>query len=84
MIWLVPSFPLVEVMYFMPCTPLMACSSGMVTADSTVCAFAPMYTLPTMTCGGARSGNSAMGNVGIEIAPARMMKREQTVANTGR
>src|SRR5881628_3653822 len=33
-IWLVPSFPLVEVMYFMPSTPLMACSSGIVTADS--------------------------------------------------
>ena len=37
-----PSLPLVEVMYFIPGTPLMACSSGIVTADSTVCAFAPM------------------------------------------
>jgi len=41
-IWLVPSFPLDDVMYFIPGTPLMACSSGMVTADSTVWAFAPM------------------------------------------
>src|SRR6266566_986045 len=37
-----------------------------------------------MTCGGARSGNSAMGSVGMEIAPARMMNRAQTVAKTGR
>src|SRR3989449_11384696 len=37
-----------------------------------------------MTCGGARSGNSAIGSVGIEIAPARIMKRAQTVAKTGR
>ena len=41
-IWLVPSFPLVEVMYFIPGLPLMACSRGMVTADSTACAFAPI------------------------------------------
>ena len=36
------TLPLVERIYFMPCTPLIACSSGMVTADSTVWAFAPM------------------------------------------
>jgi len=40
--WLVPSLPLEEVMYFIPGTPLMACSTGVVTADSTVCAFAPI------------------------------------------
>ncbi len=39
---LVPSLPLVEVMYGMPSTPLMACSSGVVTADSTTCALAPV------------------------------------------
>ena len=36
-----PSFPLDEVMYIMPSTPLMACSIGVVTADSTVSALAP-------------------------------------------
>ena len=39
---LMPSLPLVEVMYFMPSAPLICCSSGMVTAVSTVCALAPM------------------------------------------
>ena len=38
----VPSLPLVEVMYCMPSTPLIACSSGIVTPVSTVCAFAPL------------------------------------------
>ncbi len=38
---LVPSFELVELMYRMPSTPLMACSNGMVTADSTICELAP-------------------------------------------
>ena len=42
MIALVPSLPLVEVMYCMPSTPLIACSSGVVTAVSTVSAFAPL------------------------------------------
>ena len=37
-----PSLPLVEVIYFMPSAPLICCSSGMVTALSTVCALAPM------------------------------------------
>src|SRR6266436_9496239 len=71
-------------MYFVLGTPLIACSRGIVTADSTVCAFAPMYTLVTTTCGGARFGNCAIGSVGMEIAPARIIISAQTVANTGR
>src|SRR5882724_11436001 len=71
-------------MYFIPSTPLMACSRGMVTADSTVCALAPIYPLDTTTCGGAKSGNCAMGREGIEIAPPRIISSAQTVANTGR
>ncbi len=38
----VPSLPLDEVMYCMPSMPLIACSSGVVTAVSTVCALAPL------------------------------------------
>jgi len=38
----VPSLPLDDVMYCMPSTPLIDCSSGIVTAVSTVCAFAPL------------------------------------------
>ena len=37
-----PLLVLDEDMYCMPCTPLIACSSGVVTADSTVSALAPM------------------------------------------
>ncbi len=36
-----PLLLLDEVMYCMPSTPLIACSSGVVTADSTVWALAP-------------------------------------------
>src|SRR5512146_968228 len=68
----------------MPSTPLMACSSGVVTADSTVCALAPVYTLVTVTCGGASCGYCAMGSRGMHTAPAITMNSEHTVANTGR
>src|SRR5580700_5098123 len=78
-----PSLPLSDVMYFIPCAPLICCSKGMVTADSTVCALAPTYPLLTLTCGGARLGNCAIGKVGITTAPARMINSAQTVANTG-
>ncbi len=39
---LVPLFALVEEMYRRPSTPFTACSSGVVTADSTACALAPL------------------------------------------
>src|ERR1700676_433497 len=84
MMLLAPTLLLVEVMYFIPCTPLMDCSSGMVTADSTGCALAPLYPLLTTTCGGARSGTCAIGRVGMEIAPPRIISSAHTVANTGR
>src|SRR5258708_35031921 len=54
------------------------------TADSTVCALVPMYPLLTTTCGGARSGNSAIGRVGMGMAPAMIMNSAHTVAKTGR
>jgi hypothetical protein len=38
----VPSLLLDEVMYCMPSIPLIACSIGVVTAVSTVCALAPL------------------------------------------
>jgi len=38
----------------------------------------------TLTVGGAMLGNCAMGSVGIQTAPARIMSRAQTVENTGR
>jgi hypothetical protein len=40
--------------------------------------------LVTVTCGGASVGYKAMGSVGMQTAPARIISRAQTVANTGR
>src|SRR3989304_5214018 len=68
----------------MPSTPLMACSSGVGPAVSTVSAFAPVYTATTETVGGATSGYHAIGMPGMASAPARTMTSEQTVARIGR
>jgi hypothetical protein len=38
----------------------------------------------TLTVGGASSGNCAIGSVGMETAPARMMTSEHTLARIGR
>src|SRR6266850_6344491 len=81
---LVPSLPLLEVMYFIPSTPLICCSNGVVTAVSTTCALAPLYTALTVTCGGARFGNCAIGSEGMDTAPARIIISAQTVAKIGR
>src|SRR5690349_10139026 len=68
----------------MPSTPLMACSSGVVTAVSTSWAFAPLKTAVTLICGGARLGYCATGIVGMASSPARMSTSEQTEARIGR
>src|SRR5271157_5336991 len=68
----------------MPSTPLMASSRMMVTDDSTAWALAPVYTLATWICGGASSGNCAIGRNGIQTAPAITMNSEVTVEKTGR
>ncbi len=81
---LMPSLLLVDDMYCMPSTPLIASSSGRVTAVSTVSAFAPVYTEVTMTCGGVSSGYWAIGRVGIAMAPASTMTTAQTLARIGR
>jgi hypothetical protein len=38
----------------------------------------------TVTWGGANVGYKEMGSVGMHTAPARMISKAQTVANTGR
>src|SRR5688572_5562906 len=83
-IWLAPLLVLDEAMYCMPSTPLIACSSGVVTAVSTVSALAPVYTAVTATVGGATSGYCAMGIDGMASAPARTMTSEHTDARIGR
>ena len=44
----------------------------------------PAVNAVTATCGGASSGNCAIGSVGIAIAPARMITSEHTLARIGR
>jgi hypothetical protein len=80
----VPSFELVELMYRIPSTPLIAVSRIVVTADSTSLEFAPIKLLVTTTCGGASFGYREIGSVGIQTAPASTIRRAQTVAKIGR
>src|SRR5687767_1104787 len=68
----------------MPSTPLIACSSGVVTAVSTVLALAPVYTAVTCTVGGATWGYQAIGMFGIASRPASTMINEHTLARIGR
>src|ERR1700733_14286484 len=84
MMLLTPSLPLVEDIYLMPCTPLICCSNGIVTLDSTASAFAPTYVHETVTCGGVICGYCSIGKLGIAIAPARMITSEHTAAKIGR
>src|SRR5476649_2014919 len=62
----------------------MACSSGVVTDDSTASADAPVYTDETVTVGGATLGNCAIGNVGIATRPISKITSEATDAKIGR
>ena len=62
----------------------MACSSGVVTADSTAWAFAPVKFALTETTGGAICGYCAIGKVGMTISPAIRTTSEQTAAKMGR
>ncbi len=79
-----PLLELVELMYRSPSTPFTACSSGVVTALSTACAFAPVYSALIVTTGGAMRGYCAIGSVGIAMSPAIMTMSEQTAEKIGR
>src|SRR4051812_48628993 len=68
----------------MPCTPLICCSSGVVTVSATTCALAPGYTACTTTCGGVMSGNCEIGSRKKQIDPARTMITAMADAKIGR
>ncbi len=57
-----PSLELEDDMYVIPCTPLICCSSGVVTVSATTWALAPGYAALTTTWGGVMSGNCETGN----------------------
>src|SRR6476620_15877 len=68
----------------MPCTPLIAFSSGAATVSSSVCAEAPGKTACTVTTGGAISGYCAIGSERIAAIPASTKNTEMTAAKIGR
>src|SRR5262245_26277493 len=68
----------------MPSTPLICCSSGIVTLFSTTSALAPGYEAGTRTVGGGMCGNCATGSRGRETAPASVIRIATTEAKTGR
>src|SRR6185436_7522504 len=68
----------------MPCTPLMAFSSGAATVCSSTSADAPGYTACTVTTGGAISGYCAIGSERIAARPASTKNTEITAAKIGR
>src|SRR5262245_61523441 len=79
-----PSFELLEDMYSMPSTPLICCSSGIVTLFSTTSALAPGYDAETRTVGGVMCGNWPTGSNGNDTAPASVIRIARTDAKMGR
>ena len=79
----IPSFPASEVMYFMPGTPLMAFSMGIIAALATVSALAPGYSIVTSTIGGAILGNKVIGRRTRAKIPKKTMIKDITMERTG-
>ena len=79
-----PSFDEVDDMYIMPSTPLICCSSGVVTVSATTWALAPGYWAVTTTCGGVMSGNCETGSRKYEMPPASTMITAIAEAKMGR
>src|SRR5215469_16559427 len=64
-------------------TPLICCSSGVMTVSAMVLGEAPGYWPLTTTVGGTISGYSLMGRLGIASRPATVMRMASTVAKIG-
>jgi hypothetical protein len=65
-------------------TPLICCSSGVATDDSTSVALAPMKVVVTWIIGGTISGYCAMGSRCMATRPSRMTMIDMTIATIGR
>src|SRR5271156_2612769 len=65
-------------------TPLICCSSGVITVSAMVFGEAPGYWPLTTTVGGTISGYSLMGSDGIDNSPATVMIIASTEAKIGR
>src|SRR6202042_889214 len=65
-------------------TPLICCSSGVMTVSAMVLGEAPGYWPLTTTVGGTISGYSLIGRFGMASKPATVIKIARTVAKIGR
>src|SRR5271156_7202541 len=65
-------------------TPLICCSSGVMTVSAMVLGDAPGYWPLTTTVGGTISGYSLIGSTGIASSPATVSRIASTVAKIGR
>src|ERR1700712_4479526 len=65
-------------------TPLICCSSGVITVSAMVFGEAPGYWPLMTTVGGTISGYSLMGSPGMANRPATVMMIASTVAKIGR
>ncbi len=65
-------------------TPLICCSSGVITVSAMVLGEAPGYCPLTTTVGGTISGYSLIGSCGIASSPATVISIARTVAKIGR
>src|SRR5450432_361453 len=65
-------------------TPLICCSSGVITVSAMVFGEAPGYCPLTTTVGGTISGYSLIGRFGMASRPATVINIASTVANIGR
>src|SRR5277367_1570308 len=65
-------------------TPLICCSSGVMTVSAMVLGEAPGYCPLTTTVGGTISGYSLIGSTGMASKPATVINIASTVANIGR
>src|SRR5262245_22306038 len=73
-----------EFRYSASSTPLICCSSGVMTVSAIVVGDAPGYRPLTTTVGGTTCGNSLTGRSGSETSPATTMMIETTDAKIGR
>src|ERR1700733_5184415 len=65
-------------------TPLICCSSGVITVSAMVLGEAPGYCPLTTTVGGTISGYSVIGSDGMASRPAAVMTMASAVAKMGR
>src|SRR6202041_2852891 len=65
-------------------TPLICCSSGVITVSAMVLGEAPGYCPLTTTVGGTISGYSLMGSTGMARRPATVRRIASTEAKIGR